>query len=371
VPDDPDARLVILGPTAPHANRDDSSLAMAAARDVLDRRASGQRLYRNMLVFLAPDLKRLEELERGSAEYLAWKEIEDRRAELNLDVFQTNQASSKRADADRAVDLRLAETYHWCLVPHQPDPTGPIQWEDIKADGQGSLPVRASRKLVNTGSLGVAYAAELLRGLLSDGGVLSSMWADGHTTVNALWDAFARYPYLPRLKNMDTLVASVRQGANPIAWEVMGFAVAHALDAATGRYIGLTTHGDDATVIGTTLVVRPDLAAAQLEGEGTGGTSDDGDDGDDDGDGDDQPTIDDTLRRFYAVARLDPERYQRDFAKLAAEVIARLAGLVGTSVEISLEIKATNTGGFPEHVTRTVTENARTLKLDSYGFETD
>jgi predicted AAA+ superfamily ATPase len=374
VPDDPDARLVILGPTTPHSNRDDSSLAMAAARDILDRRASGQRLYRNMLVFLAPDLKRLEELERGSAEYLAWKEIEDRRAELNLDVFQTNQSASKRADADRAVDLRLAETYHWCLVPDQPDPTGPIQWEHIKADGQGSLPVRASRKLVNSGSLGVAYAAELLRGLLSEGGVLSSMWADGHTTVNALWDAFARYAYLPRLKNMDTLVASVRQGANPIAWEVMGFAVADALDAATGRYIGLTTYGDDATVIGTTLVVRPDVAAAQLgdeasseETSGANGGRSTGDDGDDG----DEPAAEDTLRRFYAVARLDPERYQRDFAKLAAEVIASLAGLVGTSVEISLEIKATNTDGFPEHVTRTVTENARTLKLDSYGFETD
>jgi hypothetical protein len=32
-------------------------------------------------------------------------------------------------------------------------------------------------------------------------------------------------------------------------------------------------------------------------------------------------------------------------------------------------VKATNDAGFPDHVTRTVTENARTLKVDSYGFE--
>ena len=124
-----------------------------------------------------------------------------------------------------------------------------------------------------------------------------------------------------------------------------------------------------ATVIGTTLVVRPDVATAQLgdeaSSEETSGENGDGSTDDDS----DQPAADDTLRRFYAVARLDPERYQRDFAKLAAEVIASLAGLVGTSVEISLEITATNADGFPEHVTRTVTENARTLKLDSYGFE--
>ena len=376
VPDDPDARLVILGPAAPHTSRDDNSLAMVAARRILDQRSSGQRLYRNMLVFLAPDLKRLEELERGSAEFLAWKEIEDRRAELNLDVFQTNQAISKKVDANQAVDLRVAESFHWCLVPHQPDPTGPIEWEAVKADGQGSLAERTSRKLVNSGALGIAYAAELLHGLLSDGGVLASMWVDGHTTVNALWDAFARYPYLPRLKNLETICSTVRQGANPITWQMTGFAVAEAFDGPTGRYIGLTTHGDAATVVGTTLVVRPDVAAAQLGEEAAKATLPAP------GDpvpsvtatfhaGDERLPLDNTLRRFYAVDRLDPERYQRDFSKLAAEVIANLAGLLGTEVEISVEVKATNVAGFPEHITRTVTENARTLKLESYGFETD
>jgi len=376
VPDEADARLVILGPASPHTNRDENSLAMAAARDILDRRASGQRLFRNMLVFLAPDLKRLEELERGAAEFLAWKEIEDRKAEFNLDVFQTNQAASKRADADQTVDLRLAETYHWCLVPDQPDPAGLIQWEYIKADGQGSLSQRASRKLVNAGSLGTAYAAELLRGLLSEGGVLASMWADGRTTVNALWDAFARYPYLPRLKNMDTLIATVRQGANPLAWEIIGFALADTVEASSGRYMGLTSNGVEASVTGTTLVVRPDIAQAQIADDaarvpptgGMGGPEPPPGKG---GEEPPPPAPDDTLRRFFAVARLDPERYQRDFSKIAAEVIANLAGLPGTSVEISVEIKATNDSGFPEHTTRTVAENARTLKLESYGFETE
>ena len=65
-------------------------------------------------------------------------------------------------------------------------------------------------------------------------------------------------------------------------------------------------------------------------------------------------------------ASLDTDVYKRQ-----AEVIANLAGLLGTNVEISVEVSATNPEGFPDHVTRTVTENARTLKVDSYGFETD
>lgn len=373
VPDDADARLVILSPSTPHANRDATSQALAVARDILERRASGQRLFRNALVYLAPDVKRLEELERGSAEFLAWKEIEDRRAELNLDVFQTNQAQSKRGDADRSVDLRLAETYQWCLVPNQPDPTGEVEWETVKADGQGSLAVRTSRKLVNAGSLGIAYSGELLRRLLSEGGVLAPMWSSGYTTLNALWEAFARYPYLPRLKNLETLCATARQGANPIAWQVMGFALADAIDESTGRFVGLTVHGDDVTVTGTTLVVDPGAAGGQLSadlaraGEPHDATTDrqavtiD----------DDKIVVDAALRRFYAMAKLDPERYHRDFSKLAAEVIANLAGLLGTEIEISVEVKATNPDGFPEHVTRTVTENARTLHLEAYGFETE
>jgi hypothetical protein len=366
---------VILSPSTPHANRDSASQAIATARDILDRRASGQRLYRNMLVFLAPDVKRLEELERGAAEFLAWKEIEDRRAELNLDVFQTNVAQSKRADADRSVDLRLAETYQWCLVPHQPDPTGAVEWETIKADGQGPLAVRTSRKLVNAGSLGIAYSGELLKGLLSTGGVLAPMWSDGYTTVNALWDAFARYPYLPRLKTLETLCATARQGANAITWRITGFALADAVDSKNGRFVGLITHGDTATVTGATLIVDPEFAGLQLDedrapmGPEEGHTLDDGGLTIDDGGA--QPTPDAALRRFYAVAKLDPERYQRDFSKLAAEVIANLAGFIGTDVEIAVEIKATNSDGFPDHVTRTVTENSRTLKLDSYGFETE
>ncbi|MGH9044638.1 MAG: hypothetical protein ACRDVP_07390 [Acidimicrobiales bacterium] len=305
---------------------------------------------------------------------MAWKEIEDRRAELNLDVFQTNQAGSKRVDADRAVDLRLAETYQWCLVPHQPDPTGAVEWEAMKADGQGLLAARTSRKLVNAGSLGVAYSSELLRTLLGTGGVLSPMWAEGYTSVNLLWDAFARYPYLPRLKSIDTLSATARQGANPIAWEVMGFALADAVDSKSGRFIGLTTNGEHSTATGTTLVVSADVAAPQLAEEAAAVAATEptgtltplgrGPEGE-------SPQLDDALRRFYAVVKLDAERYQRDFAKLAAEVISNLAGYLGTDVEISVEVKATNPEGFPEHVTRTVTENARTLKLDSYGFETE
>jgi len=387
VPDNAECRLVVLAPDAPHVNRDAASQAMAAARGLLEARGSGARQYRNMVAFLAPDHRRLEELERGAAEHLAWSEIHDHWEELGLDAFGRNQAESKRREANQAVEARAAETYQWALVPHQPDPTGPIEWETVKSDGQGGLAMRASRKLLNAGSLMTAYPPELLRGLLGPGGSLSPLWAGGHVAVNEAWDAFARYPYLPRLRDIDVLARTVAGGPASMVWESHGFAVADAYEPGSGRYVGLVTGGMAAGVIGTTLIVAPERASVQLAADaaavavpGLGGGSreevgggrnlgavDVG--GVSDAGGGGTAVVDERLRRFYAVARLDPERYQRDFAKLAAEVVANLAGHLGTDVEISVEIRATNEAGFPDALVRTVTENARTLKVDEHGFE--
>jgi len=43
--------------------------------------------------------------------------------------------------------------------------------------------------------------------------------------------------------------------------------------------------------------------------------------------------------------------------------------LVGASVKVTLEIDAEVAGGAPESVVRTVTENSRTLKFTTHGFE--
>ena len=50
-------------------------------------------------------------------------------------------------------------------------------------------------------------------------------------------------------------------------------------------------------------------------------------------------------------------------------MVTHLAGLVGARVTVTLEIEADIPDGTPEPVVRTVTENSRTLKFASHGFE--
>ena len=123
IPDDPAVRLVIVHPQYRHARGDDASSAMLFARRALDTRGSAQRVNRNMVVFLAADTNRLEELEEAVRDYLAWNSIagtKERILELDLTGQQAAQAATRLAAADQAAGLRIAAAYHWALVPVQP-----------------------------------------------------------------------------------------------------------------------------------------------------------------------------------------------------------------------------------------------------------
>src|SRR5262249_14618963 len=143
----------------------------------------------------------------------------------------------RREDAERTVGLRMSASYQWLLVPRQPDPTGPIEWEVAKADGPGGLASRAAEKLRFNGLLYMRYPPELLRSQLS--GPLAPMWDDGHVTIDDVWSAYSRYVYLDRLKDSATLCAAAELAPASISWASEGVAVAESYDAASGRYVGL------------------------------------------------------------------------------------------------------------------------------------
>ena len=74
VPDDFDARLVVLGIDHPYS-KEPGSAAEIAAKAILESRGNTPRLYRNTLVFLAADKTRLQDLDEAARKYLAWESI--------------------------------------------------------------------------------------------------------------------------------------------------------------------------------------------------------------------------------------------------------------------------------------------------------
>jgi predicted AAA+ superfamily ATPase len=69
VPDDRDARLVVLSPEHPYS-KEPGNAAAVAAHAIFESRGSAPRLYRNTLVFLAADRVRLQDLAADRATHL-------------------------------------------------------------------------------------------------------------------------------------------------------------------------------------------------------------------------------------------------------------------------------------------------------------
>lgn len=212
-------------------------------------------------------------------------------------------------------------------------------------------------------------------------------------TAGALWDVFARYPYLPRLRDREVLLDSVRRGPPLLTWQTEAFGVADAFDEGAGRYLGLVAGGIPDAVTGATLLVRPELAGVQqADDEGTAREPRTP--------SADEPALSGSTvtalgvagvgsaystagvgevvggeppaagpRRFYGVVALDAERLMRDFDKVVKEVVSHLVGLVDAKVEVTVEVRATSAGGFPEGTVRTVSENAAVLHFEAHSFE--
>ena len=135
VPDDLDARLVVLPAEHPYS-KESGNAAEVAAKAILESRGNTPRLYRNTLVFLAADKVRLQDLDEALRKYLAWASIVAEKETLNLDPHQARQAETQKQAADGAVTARLPETYQWLLVPEQANAAGAGRLAGHTADRQ-------------------------------------------------------------------------------------------------------------------------------------------------------------------------------------------------------------------------------------------
>lgn len=383
IPDEREARLVIIGPEHPHSARNDDSSARVEAAGILDSRGASPRNYKNTLVFLAGDINRLRELEQAVRQFLAWSSIWNDRVPLNLDQFQLRQAETKKQSSDEVVDARIPETYQWLLVPNQPDPKGPVVWTELRLQGADSLATRAAKKLKNEESLMVQMGGVRLRTELDR----VPLWTGNHVSIKQLCEYMARYLYLPRLRDENVLIAAIQDGVSSLDWNPDTFAYAEAWDEQRGRYQGLKG-GTAARVLvdERSLLVLPAIAAAQIAAdrppaptESAAVPSDGGaTQPSASGPGHTLPAQHGTppvvpaqpkLGRFHGAVDLDPIRMGRDAARIAEEVVQHLTGLVGANVEVTLEIHAELPDGAADKLVRDVTENCRTLKFSTFGFE--
>jgi hypothetical protein len=99
------------------------------------------------------------------------------------------------------------------------------------------------------------------------------LWRGDHVATKQLVEDFARYLYLPRIKEPGVLLQSIRDGIGLLTWSRDSFAFAESYDEAAGRYRGLRYGQMVAVSLDDTmnLLVKPEVAQQQTNMEAAAG----------------------------------------------------------------------------------------------------
>lgn len=380
VNDEMEDRLIILGPEFPHTSKKGTtSAAVDQAEKILSDRGNAPRIYRNMLVFLAPDSERLLELKQAVRQLSAWESIDREKDALNLNTFDRRQVEDGIKRSEESVASRMNETFIWILVPVQETPESPtITWSTARINGSAeeSLPERASNKLEADGQIITKWSPALLKMELD-----KLLWKDqSYLNVKRLWEYLCTYLYLPRLANEDVLLNAVSGGL----YGKDHFGYADRVNEA-GRFLGLV-FGTGRSMInndGLSVLVKPEAAQRQIDedekargipkGSIDGSTIKSGSEGITPGTTD-WPKTEATrptrrMRRFYGAVDIDPKRVGRDAGSIAEHIVQHLDLEKNAKVKVTIEVQADIPEGADEKTIRTVSENCRTLRFKQFAFE--
>lgn len=385
VSDEQDVGLVILPITDTYKANNPSDKAIIAAEKLLNTRGTAPRIYRNTLAFVAPDHSMVSALQEEVRRYLAWVSIQTDIELLNLDTAQIHETKNMIARSNQTVETRILETYCWLLVPYidREVDLKTIIWEPISIrGGTDGIVTKAARKMQQNDQLITQWAPALLHMQLN-----KLLWNEKtEISVGDLWKLFCTYCYLPRLASYEVLEQAIQTGVNSDEY------FAYAEGSSDGKYLGLKFNqyvgviDRQGYVVNQIAALKQKAAEAQKQAEAeataqptaTAATT---------GVNGGIPTVSPVNtgsagsvvqpstplqpvnRHFYMSTAIDNTRVNRDIGRLMDEVINNLMQVDGASVTIRLDVEASMPEGAPVPTVRIVTENCKTLHVESFGFD--
>lgn len=378
VSDEQSLRLVVLKPSDTYNKGIRENNAIKRADEILNTRGNSPRTYRNMLVFVAADNEKMNDLDRAVRDLLAWQSIKKDSASLNLDAAQNAETKENIEKCDKAVALRVQEAFCWMLVPEIDNKSDKkmIIWNTVYISGNNPVISKAAAKLIQDGQAITKWAPTLLKMELDE-----ILWCENdHIQVKKLWDYLTTYCYLSRLRDYSVLEETIRAGVEGEDC----FAIASSFDGT--RYSNLRYNQSIPAVFPEDYLVKTSCALKQIyrdnqaetkspvipTGAGSPIPPSFGDNGYTSKPvpgPEPQSPQEPKNTRFFMSVTLDNTRIIRDLQKYLEEVITHLSENESCNVELTLEVNAHSAEGFSQGTVRTVSENCRTLRVENFGFE--
>lgn len=372
--------LVILPPSAYHdPGAEAESPAVAAAREALERRGSGQRTYRNALVFVAADATNIEAARQNARRERAWRSIlNDADLRDNLTRAQTSDAKAQAERGRQALLQSVRQAWVHVLHPGPPD-----QGDDAAGTQRGYV-IRSTR-LINRG--GAKTIPKVVWDKISgDGTVIADMgpqnlrqslkpvWpGDGpHVPIETIREWFASYVYMPRLRDDATLDRALERLIKDIAEP---YVFASGFDEDAGTYTGAMEGIVRPESLRKGLLVVRDAVPPSYDSrrsEGTGSDDNERKDGNEEQSGEggtEEKHTETPPTRFYSSIPLDPDRAGLEVARIMDALLVELTRSPGATVRVTLDLEGdAGKDGYPKDVVEIVKANARDLKIDQHGM---
>ncbi len=385
IPDDWQLRLVVLPPDAAFS-RSGQSLAIDRATEILKNRGDQPRFKQNRLIFIAADYDSVSRLKDQVRSTLAWQSIvgDIKEMKLNLDQFQSRQASKSLEDSNEALRRMIRETYKWIVAPMQEARPGKglsdIQWEHFPINpGAQNLSQEIERVLKENELLITEWAPIHLATVLK-----TWFWKEDIKETPALnvWQQTCQQLYLPRLRDDAAFQHTLAAGAE--SRDFFGFAQAKE----DGRYLGFS-YGKRTSLFldASLLLIEPVTAAGYAEAQRAAdeaarpkptdtaaASSGGGSSRVEDSAKPTYPTGGGTAaqtpkKQFYGSIELDAIQAKKQFADLVDEVVLQFTSRPGVKVRIAIEIQAESATGFGDGLQRAVKENCNVLRFKNAEFE--
>ncbi len=375
-------RLVVL-PLIGTFIRNQDSMAIRHAREILTKRGEQPRQKQNRLIFLAADNDVVARLYDQARTWLAWKSIVDDidNEKLNLDLFQAKQARTHKDAAEQSIQQLVRETYKWLICPVEEFICGKptLRWEAVSVSpSTPNLILEIENKLREEEWLIFEWSPVHLKNLLHT-------WyfkEDNHAVkVSKVWQDCCHYLYLPRLVNDQVFKNAINRGLETEDF----FGSASGQDGE--RYLGFVFGRHSSIVLDEfSLLIEREAASRYKEHTVTPSAPEGGREKTDSDFSDrtnrehtrdgkaqrrsnPETSISAIKKHFYATVLLDPIRAKFDFAQIVDEVVEQFTAKLGVEVKITVEIQAQAKQGFDESLQRTVSENCNVLKFGAAEFE--
>ncbi len=395
-PDDPPAvdearglSLVVLGPQFPHSGRSAGDTAASrCVADTLTHCRSGQRRFKNTLLFLAPDENELVRAREAMRRWLAWSRImADDKLRGQLSRAQEDDAKLKERQGAESARLAVRTAWTHLLYPERTEATEAGKAFDLGytafrfRDPGTFFPAVYQRALEDN------LAREKLGSIILAREVGKYWPADArHLAVAEVEEWFLTYPYLPRLRDITVLRDTIRNAVAELD-PPFGFAEGVGED---GGYKNLTwAKPAPFNLPPGAVIVRKDVALslqpaapagtpAAPAATPTGGVVQ-------------GPRVPgatpvppgppsgavtaavekETFTRFFGAVEIDPIRPIKSFEQVVIAVINELQRTPGAKVKLTLEIEATAEDGFSRDDMGVVRDNAQQLRFraESTGFD--